>query len=178
MQRKTPINQLEMYLDGFHYRDGDMNHQMEAHHYCEQVNNDFTQCAIYDGNTDDAKLIGVEYIVSNSLFNTLPKAEQALWHTHTHEVTSGQLIAPGIPRIAEHELMEKIYQTKGKTWHLWDSHQDKLPLGGPHLMRSFTRDGQLKPELLKARDKRFNINTQEVRDSRKDIPQAATQGSE
>ena len=40
--------------------------QMEAHHYCANVNEDVIQCVIYDGNVAGAKLMGVEYIVSGS----------------------------------------------------------------------------------------------------------------
>ncbi|MDJ0391147.1 DUF1264 domain-containing protein [Roseomonas sp. E05] len=33
--------------------------RMEAHHYCKQVNSDFLQCASFDGNTENANLIGI-----------------------------------------------------------------------------------------------------------------------
>ncbi|VVP47166.1 hypothetical protein PS838_05157 [Pseudomonas fluorescens] len=59
--------------------------------------------------------MGVEYIISEQLFGKLPDAEKALWHSHVHEVKSGQLVAPGIPDIAEHALMEKLIHTYGKT---------------------------------------------------------------
>lgn len=31
---------------------------------------------------------GVEYIVSDRIFETLPKEEQKLWHSHAYEVCS------------------------------------------------------------------------------------------
>ena len=71
----------------------------------------------------DAKLTGVEYIISKALFSQLPAEEKHLWHSHVHEVRSGQLIAPGLPEPAEHELMETIASTYGKTWHTWDTDQ-------------------------------------------------------
>jgi hypothetical protein len=37
-------------------------------------------------------------------------------------------------------------------------------------MMGFTEDHQLHPELLEARDRRFNISTDKVRDKRRDIP--------
>ena len=62
-------------------------------------------------------------------------AEKALWHSHVHEVKSGQLVAPGIPQAAEHELMERLVVTYGKTFHTWHTDQkDALPLGSPKLM--------------------------------------------
>ncbi len=39
---------------------------MEAHHYCRVVNDDLLQCVLFDGNTRDANLIGIEYIISRS----------------------------------------------------------------------------------------------------------------
>ena len=171
IQDETPVRQLSMYLDGFHFYNGHLEGQMEAHHYCSKLNEDVTQCVIYDGNGKDAKIMGVEYIVSEKLFKTLPEEEKKLWHSHVYEVKSGTLVAPGLPEIAEHELMEKIVSTYGKTFHTWHTDKDlTLPLGTPMLMSGFTKDGQLNPKLLEDRDKRFNISTAKKRENRADIP--------
>lgn len=174
LQDKTPIRQLNMYLDGFHFYNGNQKGQMEAHHYCSKLNEDVTQCVIYDGNTEDAKIMGIEYIISERLFKTLPEEEKKLWHSHVHEVKSGTLIAPGILVAAEHELMEQIVSTYGKTFHTWHTDQDKeLPIGAPLLMMAFTADGQLADSLLQTRDKNFDISTAEKRQNRADIPAPA-----
>jgi len=171
LQDKTPIKRINMYLDGFHFYSGNLKGQMEAHHYCAKLNEDVTQCVIYDGNGEDAKLMGVEYIITEKLFKTLPEEEKKLWHSHDYEVKSGTLVAPGIPQAAEHELMEEIVSTYGKTFHTWHTDQDKsLPLGTPMLMMGFTQDGQLDTALVKARDQRFNISTADKRRNRSDIP--------
>ena len=171
LQDKPPIDALDAYLDGFHFYSGDMKAQMEAHHYCGHVNEELIQCAIFDGNGRDAKLMGVEYIVSAKLFATLPTEEKALWHSHVHEVKSGQLIAPGIPDVAEHELMEKLIGTYGKTFHTWHTdRQATLPLGGPKLMMGFTEDGQIDARLAQARDERFKVRSEDKRRQRADIP--------
>lgn len=44
------------------------------------------QCIIYDSNKSDAKLIGIEYIISRKLFDTLPMEERKYWHSHEFEV--------------------------------------------------------------------------------------------
>ncbi|GAL85975.1 hypothetical protein Slin_5113 [Sporocytophaga myxococcoides] len=171
MQNKAPINAINLYLDGFHFYNGNMKGQMEAHHFCTVLNEDVTQCIIYDGNVKDAHIMGVEYIISEKLFKSLPEDEKKLWHSHNHEVKSGTLIAPGIPELAEHELMEKLISTYGKTWHTWHTDQDKeLPYGSPQLMMGFTKDGQLEDSLLAKRDKNFKISTEEKRKNRADIP--------
>jgi hypothetical protein len=170
LQNKPPVEAINAYLDGFHFYNGKMNLQMEAHHYCSVLNDDVIQCVIYDGNVRDAKIMGVEYIISAKLFAGLPAAEKALWHSHVHEVKSGQLVAPGIPQIAEHALMEKLIGTYGKTWHTWHTDMNKqLPLGVPQLMMGFTADGQTDPAMVSARDKRFGIDSAAKRKDRESI---------
>ncbi|RFS17534.1 OBAP family protein [Emticicia sp. C21] len=171
LQNKSPLKDFNAYLDGFHFYNGNMNAQMEAHHYVNQLNEDVYQAIIFDGNTDKPKLMGVEYIITEKLFKTLSTEEKKLWHSHHHEVKSGSLIAPGIPELAEHELMEKLVSTYGKTIHTWHTDQQRtLPLGAPMIMMGFTKDGQLHQELLADRDKRFHISTEEKKNNRKDIP--------
>lgn len=174
LQNKPPIEAINAYLDGFHFYNGNQKIQMEAHHYCSILNDDVIQCVIYDGNVKDSKIMGVEYIVSETLFKSLPEKEKALWHSHVQEVKSGQLIAPGIPEVAEKELMKKLIHTYGKTWHTWHTDLDKtLPLGVPQLMMGFTADGQADSAMIAARDKRFGIDSAQRRESRKDIPAPA-----
>jgi hypothetical protein len=170
LQDKPPLEALNAYLDGFHFYNGNMQGQMEAHHYCSNLNEDVIQCVIFDGNGNDAKLMGVEYIVSAKLFAGLPADEKHLWHSHVHEVHSGQLIAPGIPEVAEHELMEKLVSTYGKTWHTWHTDQKHtLPLGTPMLMMGFTADGQANPEMVTQRYQRFDISSGEKKQKRANI---------
>jgi len=171
MQDKTPLKGFNAYLDGFHFYNGNINAQMEAHHYVNQINEDIYQAIIFDGNEKDAKIMGIEYIITAKMFAQLTQEEKALWHSHRFEVASGSLIAPGIPEIAEHELMEKLISTYGKTIHTWHTDQDRnLPVGSPMIMMGFTKEGQLNPKLLADRDKRFNISTLKKKDNRKDIP--------
>jgi len=171
LQHKAPIEAINAYLDGFHFYNGRPSEQMEAHHYCTILNEDVTQCMIFDGNVKDAKLMGVEYIISAKLFAGLAPGEKALWHSHVHEVKSGQLIAPGIPALAEKELMKKLVTTYGKTWHTWHTDMDKqLPIGMPQLMMGFTADGQADPGMVAARDQRFGTQSADKRKQRSDIP--------
>ncbi|WDG44574.1 OBAP family protein [Pseudomonas synxantha] len=170
LQSRPPVDALNAYLDGFHFYNGHPDVQMEAHHYCAILNEEVIQCVIYDGNRKDAKLMGVEYIISEQLFNTLPAQEKALWHSHVHEVKSGQLVAPGIPQVAEHALMEKLVHTYGKTWHTWHTDLHKqLPLGVPQLMMGFTADGQADPKMVAERDKRLGVDSNQKKAVRADI---------
>lgn len=171
LQDKPPVEALNSYLDGFHFYNGRMDAQMEAHHYCSVLNEELIQCVIYDGSVREAKIMGVEYIISGELFAGLPAAEKALWHSHVHEVKSGTLVAPGLPEVAERALMEKLVGTYGKTWHTWHTDQDDaLPLRVPQLMMAFTADGQADPAMIAQRDARLGIDSAARRRSRSDIP--------
>lgn len=184
LQTGSPLEPMNIYLDGFHVAKEDSGHQMEAHHFCRQVNEEFAQCAIFDGNTRKANLVGIEYIISEALFNSLPEAEKSFWHPHNYEILSGQLIAPAIPETAEIELMKGKMNSYGKTWRVWDSASfgktgDKLPFGKPVLEWSFNHDVEIMPGLLEQRDRRFKINTEEKRQARVELknlakPQAGT----
>lgn len=171
IQSKLPLKKFNTYLDGFHFYNGNLHAQMEAHHYVSQLNEDMHQAIIFDGNGENAKIMGIEYIISERLFKTLPAEEKKLWHSHHYEVKSGELIAPGLPDIAEHELMEKLVSTYGKTIHTWHTDQQRsLPVGAPMIMMGFTKDGQINPALVAARDKRFKTSMAEKRKNRHDIP--------
>lgn len=172
LQTQRPLDAMNIYLDGFHFHNGDMGRQIEAHHFCSQVNEELVQCVIFDGNGPDALLMGIEYVVSERLFESLPKEEKKLWHSHAYEVKSGQLVGPGLPDAAEHELMKKLVSTYGKTWHTWhlELPDNRLPLGIPALMMGFTGDGQADPAMVAERDRRFEISSEAKQKNRADIP--------
>jgi hypothetical protein len=134
----------------FHFYAYDMTRQVEAHHYCGHQNEDMRQCLIYDSPDADARLIGLEYIVSENLFLGLPDEEKPLWHSHEYEVKSGVLFMPGVPGPIERQDLEKVAKTYGKVFHFWQVDRgDNLPLGLPQIMMALTRDGQLDEELLR-----------------------------
>lgn len=174
LQSHAPVDAMSAYLNGFHFYADDMGRQVEAHHYCTHLSEDFHQCVIFDSNEPGAKLIGIEYIVSERVFKSLPDDEKRLWHSHHYEVKSGELAAPGIPDIAEQALMKDLVTTYGKTWHTWQIDRDKaLPLGIPQLMMGFTQDGQLDGALVQDRDARLGVSAAEDRQKRADIPMPA-----
>lgn len=174
LQTGAPADRMNVYLVGFHPMKEDPAHQMEAHHFCNQRNEDFAQCALFDGNTPNANLTGVEYIISERLFESLPEEEKKYWHPHNYEILSGQLIAPGLPTMASQALMKSKINSYGKTWHFWrsrtaDGAGERLPLGEPELAWSFNRDGEARPGLIEARDERMEVDTETVRQGRQEL---------
>lgn len=82
-----PINQMSQHVCTFAIYSHDMSRQIETHHYCSRLNNQFLQCAVYDSDdSNKGRLIGIEYIISDDIFETLPPEEQKLWHSHAYEV--------------------------------------------------------------------------------------------
>lgn len=129
-----------------------MTRQVEAHHYCGHQNEEMRQCLIYDSPGADARLIGLEYIVSENLFLTLPDKEKPLWHSHEYEVKGGYLFMPGVPGPVERRELDKVCKTYGKTIHFWQVDRgDNLPLGLPQIMMALTREGQLKEDLAQGK---------------------------
>jgi hypothetical protein len=182
VQAKAPVEQIAIYLDGFHVAKADPRMQMEAHHYCNQVNEDLAQCVLFDGNTAQARMTGVEYIISEKLYGTLPAGEKAYWHPHNYEILSGQLRMPGLPEVAERETLEGKINSYGKTWHTWmsgmpDHPADPLPFGPAQLQWSFNRDGEASQAMVAARDTRMGFDSAATRNARAGlVPLARPQG--
>lgn len=179
VQDLSPVRGLDYYLNAFHVMRDDPTFALEAHHYCRDLTEEVTQCALFDGTTEDAHLVGIEYIISERLFEMLPAEEKKSWHPHNFEILSGQLVMPGVPGFAEKAALKKKINSYGKTWHLWDTghwgHPSgaPLPVGGPMLAWSFNRDGQAPAGLVAARDERLGISTAEKREDRADLARFA-----
>ncbi|KAI8907451.1 DUF1264-domain-containing protein [Powellomyces hirtus] len=186
-QNFQPVNQIHQHVCGFHFYSGDLARQVEAHHYCSHLNDEMRQCVIYDSDGSGARLIGVEYIISERLFKTLSEDEKKYWHSHAYEVTSGTLTTPmtdllpsAAATAAEKLEMSQLVNTYGKTFHLWQVDRgDQLPLGPPQLMMSFTKDGQLRRDLLQDRDTRYGIDSGTKRAERANlVPNAKVAGAD
>jgi hypothetical protein len=163
---KTPLESFHLYLCAFHIAKKNPKFQIEAHHYCSMVDDGVHQCVIFDKVGERARILGVEYIISDKLYRGLPDAEKKYYHPHSYEVLSGQLMAPDMPEKEEAKLMAGLVGTWGKTWHTWPDPQTALPMGEPLLMWAICKDGQLDPTLLAARDQRLKISTAKVRKRR------------
>ena len=162
----TPLSAVHAYVCGLHFYNGEMARQVTAHHYCAPVNADLMQCVIYDSGREDARLIGIEYVLTARAFKALPAAEKQLWHSHAYEVKSGLLSAPWLNAQAELAMMKDFASTYGKTWHTWQVDRgDPVPLGPPQLMMGFTADGQVRnppPAAAERRQRRAGLPTPAV----------------
>ncbi|XP_055826487.1 oil body-associated protein 2A-like [Solanum dulcamara] len=101
LQSLKPIKQMNQHvcifigsLTTFVMYNHNMSRQIETHYYVTRVNQDFLQCAVYDSDESTGRLIRVEYIESDRIFESLPQEEQKLWHSHGHEVCDKLPIGP------------------------------------------------------------------------------------
>lgn len=65
---------------------------------------DIHQCVIYDSKEAPARLLGIEYIINNETYQTLPAEEKKSWHPHAYEIVSGQLIVPDLADMGDKAL--------------------------------------------------------------------------
>ncbi|TFK45844.1 DUF1264-domain-containing protein [Heliocybe sulcata] len=166
-----PINAIHQHLCAFHVYAKDRTRHIEAHHYCTHRTHDLHQCVIYDSDEPNARLIGIEYVISEKLFSSLSPEEKKYWHTHKYEVESGllQIQAKGIvpnpaTDLAEQPAILELQKTYGKTIHTWAIDETpELPLGAPNLMMSYTADGQIPPSIVKERDEKWGMDTEAKR---------------
>ncbi|TKA51251.1 hypothetical protein B0A55_13255 [Friedmanniomyces simplex] len=160
---------------------------VEATHYCAHVLEhwlirweleDLRQCLIYDSHEQDAKLIGVEYMVSKEIYDSFEPEEQKLWHSHEFEVKSGMLILPKPAgytdeewETAELHAMEEIIHLYGKTWHFWQVDAGhEYPLGHPVLMGSAINADQLDlSEAMAKRNALFGVDHENKAKARKGL---------
>lgn len=182
VQNFAPVQRICAHLNAFHaYAQNPKRDAVETNHYCAHLNDDVRQCILYDSPTQPARIIGIEYMITPKLYNTLDTDEQRLWHSHVFEVKSGMLIMPkpvAIPEavweLAENREMEEVVHLYGKVYHLWQTDRgDKLPLGPPQLMTSYTAADQM-PDFekrLNDRDERFGTNSKRKKEVREFIEQ-------
>ncbi|PSR82674.1 hypothetical protein BD289DRAFT_11069 [Coniella lustricola] len=176
----APVKSICAHLNAFHVYADDPKRIVEANHYCSHLTEDVRQCILYDSPSPGARLIGIEYMITPKLYETLDSEERKLWHSHVFEVKSGMLIMPQpsavVPQAAwekaESAEMEDVVELYGKVYHLWQVDKGhKIPLGEPKLMTSFTEPEQF-PEFEKVvgeRDARFGSDWKRKKEVREYI---------
>lgn len=147
-QATSPVSNLGLHLVGVHVIKEAPDRQYVAHHYCQELQEDLIQCAVFDSGAPGARLIDVEYVVGDEAYRSFsPEEQQQYWHPHDYEVDGGLLQAPELPPEQARALLSKIRNTHGRTWHLWAAKEDPYPLGKPELVWSITGPGQLREEI-------------------------------
>ena len=137
---KAPIQEIlhcPLAFAGVHLLKDLPEHPQVAFHYCKPVNGDVSQCVLYDGTGPDARLIGVEYLVSDALYQKMPPEEKPYWHDHKYEVDAGLLKSLTQSGDEERKTLAAVRPLWGKVFHTWATGKT-YPSGPPRLFWSVT----------------------------------------
>ena len=165
-----PLSGGHLHFCGIHMAKKDPKFQLITQHYCTAhtggSEGDVFQCVLFDGTGKNAKLLGVEYLISDEAYRKLPDSEKKYWHAHTYEVLGGGLIGQKMTDKEEMEFMKVIINTWGKAWHTWPDPKTPVPVGEPLLIWSLMGDDHVDKAVLAARDQQFNVKCEKIREAR------------
>jgi hypothetical protein len=101
---------------------------LRVQHYCKPNDKIVLVCQLYDSDSKNATLIGVEYIITTDQYNSLPNREKPNWHLHKIEFVSNRAdpMFPELTPAKAMALMGKLIDTYGKVIITWNP-RDKLP---------------------------------------------------
>ncbi|KAG0488991.1 hypothetical protein HPP92_007802 [Vanilla planifolia] len=163
VQPMKPISQIKQHACSFALYGHDLSRQLEIDIFLSRRNNDFLQCAVYDSDKPSARLIGVEYIISAPLLERLPtRGAETLAFARLR--VEGRTMGPPARARADRN------EGGGEPGPHVDR-GDRLPMGAPALMMSpqGASAGKVRMELVKKRDERLGISSEELKESRVEI---------
>ena len=104
--------------------DQDPDYPQVAYHDRKPLNGHVSHCLLYDGPGPDARLIGVEYLVSDAVYRQMPAEERLYWHAHSCEGDAGLLRSPTESRSEARAPRAPVRTLWGKIYHPWASGGD------------------------------------------------------
>jgi len=162
-----PMTGPHAHFCGIHMAKNNPKIQFLTQHYCaahtKPGQDDMFQCVLFDRMEPNARLIGVEYLISDAVYRALPEEEKKYWHAHTYEVLGAGLTAPSMTPEEEMNFMKMVMPMWGKAWHTWPDPRTPVPKGEPMLIWSLMGDGQADPQLVEERDRMFKVSEKEIR---------------
>jgi hypothetical protein len=121
-------------VDGYDAPQGHMNAvrhifddpSLRVDHYCKPNDKIAMVCQLYDGDSANATLIGVEYMVTQEQYDSLPDREKPYWHAHRVEFRPDRA-DPMMPELSAEEAkveMARLAPTWGKVIITWNPADD------------------------------------------------------
>jgi uncharacterized protein DUF1264 len=129
-------------VDGYNLPQGHLNAvrhnfddpSLRVEHFCKPHDRVMMVCQLYDSNSENATLIGIEYIITQEQYDSLPNREKSYWHAHREEL-SPQRADPRMPELSPEQAqaeMAKLHPTWGKVIITWIP-SDDLPSFPPQV---------------------------------------------
>jgi hypothetical protein len=124
---------------------------LRVQHYCKPNDKIVLVCQLYDSDSKNATLIGIEYNITSSQYNSLPAREKPSWHATEVEFAPNRAdpMFPELPKAKSTALMGKLIDTYGKVIITWNP-KDKLPAFPAQVeqvQHPFMINSTVKPEL-------------------------------
>lgn len=95
---------------------------LRVQHYCKPNDKIVLVCQLYDSDSKNATIIGIEYIITSGQYNSLSDREKPNWHLHKIEFvpTRSNPMFPELPKTKAMALMGKLLDTYGKVIIAWN----------------------------------------------------------
>lgn len=107
---------------------------LRVEHFCKPSDKIVLVCQLYDGVSPNATLVGVEYIIMQGQYDSLPDREKPYWHAHRVEFRPDRA-DPMMPELSPEQAraeMAKLMPTWGKVVITWNP-EDGLPSFPPQV---------------------------------------------
>jgi hypothetical protein len=129
-------------VDGYNLPQGHLNAvrhifdnpSLRVEHFCKPSDKIMMVCQLYDSNSSSATLIGIEYIITQQQYDSLPNREKPYWHAHREELKP-ERADPMMPELSPEQAqaeMAKMLPTWGKVIITWIP-SDDLPSFPPQV---------------------------------------------
>jgi Protein of unknown function (DUF1264) len=99
---------------------------LRVEHFCKPHDRIMMVCQLYDSNSANATLIGIEYIITQEQYDSLPNREKPYWHAHREEFSPTRA-DPRMPELSPDQAraeMAKMLSTWGKVIITWVPNDD------------------------------------------------------
>jgi hypothetical protein len=132
----TPADGYAIHVLAPHLIDGKV--RGPFHHYCKPVSPEpYIVCQLYETNDPNAKLVGIEYVVSKTITQDeeiVPRHwwKKHLWHDHAAEIATGNVKLLDLPPDKAKEIADVVSKTEGIVFSLWPEGA-KVPTGKVHM---------------------------------------------
>lgn len=93
---------------------------------------ELASCSFFDSNAPHSTVVGVEYVISNADYDSLPQYEKPYWHSHTQEnkYEAADPILSNFSAQESQEMVKNLNGTYGKVFLTWDP-AEEIPSFSP-----------------------------------------------
>lgn len=122
----SPAFGYTLHIDAIKHINDDPN--QVVHHYVKAISDEVSQALLYDSDAPNARLIGIETIISPRMYAALPEDEKPNWHYHKTEIPMVDAKLPDLSAKEVAAVVAKLEDTWGKVEIIWEP-RDPAPMG-------------------------------------------------